>query len=122
MKVHTLSVAFLAALSVTASGQQSGQTKPDFSGTWVIDMDKSSIQKQPKGDSFDARLTVNIIHWQSSLIVGRSGDGQHLEVEYLIDGPAKRQPHRRNRVRRPEGGRFRRARVSESLGRREDRH
>jgi hypothetical protein len=89
-----LSVAIAASMPLAGLLAKPGPDRPDFSGTWVLDVDKSSVTEGP-------RLTINIVHTETTLIVGRSG--RHREVAYDIylgDTPARARWHR-DRHNRP---------------------
>ena len=94
MKVVLLSVALTAMMPLAGSLAQPASQRPEFSGTWVLDVDRSSV---PKG----SRLIVNIIHTDNTLIVGR--DGTQREVAYDIDvrNTQERVGWRRNPHNRP---------------------
>jgi hypothetical protein len=69
----------VALVALIAAGSSFAQTlppdRPDFSGVWVLDEDNSAAPK-------DMRRSINVVDWQNTLIVGRSGKDR--EVVYSI--------------------------------------
>ena len=75
------SLAF-AALALTLIAQATTAAKPDFSGTWTMDRERSesAMQEQPIG-----RQTVSITQTGANLTIQTTRDGKPEVVTYTIE-------------------------------------
>jgi hypothetical protein len=76
--------AVLTLLSSVATA--AGQTRPDFTGTWQMDMSRSESAAQRADASPSGPVTVAIEQSTSQVVIDTNRDGQQQEVRYTFDG------------------------------------
>ena len=81
MKKRHLSLSLLV-ISLLAHGTASGQERPDFTGTWVMDVNRSETAGQAPEVVRRSLVTLNIAQSSDKLIIDTQADGRRESVTY----------------------------------------
>jgi hypothetical protein len=80
-------IASAAVMALLSSGAAMGQDKPDFTGTWRMDMTRSESAAQSADASPKTPVTVIIVQTPQDVTVETQRDGEQQRVTYVFGEP-----------------------------------
>jgi hypothetical protein len=86
MKTRTSAALMVAAIGCLCASIAGAQTKPNFSGTWKMNREKSKAETLDKFRSIIAKIEHNEPHFSESITLTHDGGDLTAEGNYTTDG------------------------------------